>query len=149
VDPARYGYAVNDLLQRLAKTPGLYRGRGDGMESGPFIARIQVTPIVRGRAVVLDYEAYTDSQGLQHVEHTVLTAGEGGRLELHVACLELPGVVRFLEVRPGVFSAYDGPMPARILVTVPTDGTLTYGWWWSRDEDEPREQSRAEVRRTA
>jgi hypothetical protein len=149
LDTARYGVEVFDLLQRLTKAPGLYRGRGDGMESGPFIARIQVTPIVRGRAVVLDYEAFSDSHGLQHVEHTVLTAGEGGRLELHVACLELPGVVRFLEARPGVFSAYDGPMPARILMTIPAEASLTYGWWWSRDDAEPREQSRAEVRRTA
>jgi hypothetical protein len=139
---------VTELLKRLANAPGLYRGRGDGMESGPFVARIQVTPVVRGRAVVLDYEAFSDSKGLQHVEHTVLTTGEAGRLELHVTCLELPGVVRFVETRPGVFSTFDGPMPARILVTVPSEGRLTYGWWWSRDESEPREQSRAEVRRT-
>lgn len=139
---------VTHLLQRLTGAPGLYRGRGDGMESGPFVARIQVTPVVRGRAVVLDYEAYSDTRGLQHVEHTVLTTGEGGRTELHVTCLELPGVVRFVEARPGVFAAYDGPMPARIVVTTPADGALTYGWWWSRDDAEPREQSRAEVRRT-
>jgi hypothetical protein len=139
---------VVDLLKRLANAPGLYRGRGDGLESGPFMARIQVTPVVRGRAVVLDYEAFSDAKGLQHVEHTILTTGESGRLELHVACAELPGVVRFLESRPGVFATYDGPMPARILVTVPADGVLTYGWWWSRDDAEPREQSRAEVRRT-
>lgn len=140
---------MTDLLHRLAKAPGLYRGRGDGMESGPFVARIEVTTVVGGRAVVLDYEAVTDANGLQHVEHTILTTGESSRLELHVACLELPGVVRFVETRPGVFASYDGPMPARILVTVPAEGVLTYGWWWSRDEAEPREQSRAEVRRTS
>jgi hypothetical protein len=149
VDRDGYRVAVTDLLQRLAQAPGLYRGRGDGMESGPFIARIDVASVVRGRAVVLDYEAVSDANGLQHVEHTILTTGESGRLELHVACVELPGVVRFVETRPGVFSSYDGPMPARILVTVPADGVLTYGWWWSRDEAEPREQSRAEVRRTS
>ena len=47
-----------------------------------------------------------------------------------------------------LFSVYDGPLPARIVVTAPRDGALTYGWWWSRDEAEPREQSRAEVHRT-
>jgi hypothetical protein len=148
LDRAGYRDAVTDLLNRLAINAGLYRGRGDGMESGPFIARIKVTPVVRGRAVVLDYEAFSDAKGLQHVEHTVLTSNESGRLELHVACNELPGVIRFLEARPGVFSSFDGPMPARILVTVPADGALTYGWWWSRDEADPREQHRAEVRRT-
>jgi hypothetical protein len=143
-----YRKHVTDLLRRLAGVPGLYRGRGDGLESGPFVARIVLTSVLRGRAVTIDYEAVSDSKGLQHVEHTVLTTGEGGRLELHVACLELPGVVRFVESRPGQFSAYDGPLPARIIVTAPRDGALSYGWWWSRDEAEPREQSRAEVRRT-
>ena len=139
---------VTDLLTRLAGAPGLYRGRGDGMESGPFVARIQVTSVVRGRAVTIDYEAFSDTKGLQHVEHSVLTAGEGGRLELHVTCSELPGMVRFVENRPGEFSAYEGPLPARIVMTAPRDGVLTYGWWWARDESDPREQSRAEVRRT-
>jgi hypothetical protein len=140
--------AVGHLLTTLSAAPGLYRGRGDGLESGPFVARIKVTSAVRGRAVTIDYEAYSDTKGLQHIEHSVLTVGQSGGLELHVACSELPGVVRFVETRPGEFSAYDGPMPARIVVTAPQEGTLTYGWWWSRDESEPREQSRAEVRRT-
>ncbi len=143
-----YRVAVHDLLARLAADPGLYRGRGDGPETGPFVARIDVSTVVRGRAVTLDYEAVNDRNGLQHVEHTVLVTGEGGRLELHVACLELPGVVRFVETGPGEFTAYDGPTPARIVVGTPAPGTLTYGWWWARDEAQPREQSRAEVRRT-
>jgi hypothetical protein len=139
---------VTDLLSRLAAAPGLYRGRGDGPESGPFVARIQVATVLRGRAVTLDYEASSDRNGLQHVEHSVLTTGEGGRLELHVACLELPGVVRFVETASGSFTAYDGPFPARIVISTPNDGHLHYGWWYARDESEPREQTRADVRRT-
>ena len=92
---------VTDLLTRLGGAPGLYRGRGDGPEGGPFVARIAVATVLRGRAVTLDYEAVNDRNGLQHVEHTVLATGEGGRLELHVACLELPGVVRFVETGAG------------------------------------------------
>ncbi len=140
--------AVKNLLDRLAAAPGLYRGRGDGPESGPFVARIAVASVLRGRAVTLDYEATNDRNGLQHIEHTVLATGESGRLELHVACLELPGVVRFVETVPGTFTAWDGPFPARIVVGVPADGQFHYGWWWARDESEPKEQSRAEVRRT-
>lgn len=139
---------VEDLLARLRGHPGMYRGRGDGPESGPFVARIDVAAVLRGRAVTLDYEAFNDRNGLQHIEHTVLTAGEAGRLELHVACLEMPGVVRFVETGPGEFTAYDGPIPARIVIATPAPGALTYGWWWARDDAEPREQSRAEVRRT-
>ena len=140
---------MTDLLAQLVAAPGLYSGRGDGRESGPFVARIQVTPIVRGRAVALDYEATSDRAGLQHVEHTVLATGEQGRLELHVACLEVPGVMRFVHSGTGEFTAYDGPFPARIVVTRPAPDALTYAWWWARDESDPQEQSRAEVRRTS
>jgi hypothetical protein len=137
-----------DLLARLCAAPGLYRGRGDGPESGPFLGRLQLTPVVHGRALALDYEATSDRNGLQHVEHTVLVNGDGGRLELHVVCLELPGMTRFVEVEPGTFRAYDGPLAARIVLSIPGPGALSYAWWWSRDESHPREQSRCELRRS-
>lgn len=140
--------ADTPVLTQLAAAPGLYRGRGDGPESGPFLGRMQITPVVRGHAVALDYEATSDRNGLQHVEHTILVSGESGRLELHVACLELPGVTRFVEIAPGVFGAYEGALAARIVLAVPQQGTLSYAWWWSRDESEPREQSRCELRRS-
>jgi hypothetical protein len=136
------------LLARLAAAPGLYRGHGDGPESGPFIARLALASVVRGRAVTLDYEATSDRHGLQHVEHSILVAGESGRLELHVACLELPGVVRFVQTTSDEFASYDGPVAVRIRLAAPRPGSLTYAWWWSRDESEPREQSRAELYRT-
>ncbi len=139
---------MSSLLGALLSAPGLYRGRGDGAESGPFMARIQVSPVVSASGVAIDYEASSDRRGLQHVEHSVLTVGEDGRPALHVFCSELPGVVRFTEGKPGVFTLYDGPIQARIVVTVPNPGHLTYSWWWSRDENELSEQFRAEVRRT-
>jgi hypothetical protein len=136
-----------DLLARLSAAPGLYRGRGDGPETGPFLGRMRLTPVVRGRALTLDYEATSDRDGLHHVEHTVLVSGDGGRLELHVACLALPGVTRFVETGPGVFRAYDGPLAAGIVLASPEPGAISYAWWWSRDESEPREQSRCDLRR--
>lgn len=139
---------MTDLLTRLNATPGLYRGRGDGLDSGPFVARLAVTPVVRGRAVTVDYEATSDRNGLQHVEHSVLVVGEHGRLELHVACVELPGVTRFIQAGDGEFITYDSPLAARIVMTTPGPDSLTYAWWWSRDEADPREQSRATVRRS-
>lgn len=139
---------VKDLLDSLVSAPGIYRGRGDGPDSGPFVARIAVTPVVCGRAVTLDYEASSDSDGLQHVEHAVLSGDDDGRLALHVVRLDVPGVVRFTASRPGEFTSYDGPIKARIVITVPGPDALTYAWWWSRDGRDPREQSRADVRRT-
>lgn len=139
---------VKDLLAKLVVAPGIYRGRGDGPDSGPFVARIAVTPVVCGRAVTIDYEASSDGDGLQHVEHAVLTGDDDGRLALHVVRLDVPGVVRFTASRPGEFTAYDGPIKARIVLAVPESDALTYAWWWSRDGGEPTEQSRADVRRT-
>ncbi|HEU4423288.1 MAG TPA: hypothetical protein VFR67_12210 [Pilimelia sp.] len=144
----RHHHDTTNLLPRLIASAGLYRGRGDGPESGPFLARMQLTPVVRGRALALDYEATTERDGLRHLEHTILAPGEAGRLELHVACLDLPGVVRFVATGPGQFTAYDGPVIARIVLEAPAPGALTYAWWWSRDGAEPREQSRAELRHT-
>jgi hypothetical protein len=57
-------------------------------------------------------------------------------------------VVRFTEGKPGVFTLYDGPLQARIIISVPSPGHLTYSWWWSRDDTELSEQFRAEVRGT-
>ena len=99
VRAAYYGVRRDRSVEAPRLAPGVYRGRGDGLESGPFVARIKVTSVVRGNAITLDYEAVSDSKGLQHVEHTILTASEAGRLELHVTCLELPGVTRFVETR--------------------------------------------------
>jgi hypothetical protein len=108
---------------------------------------MQVTPVVRGRAVALDYEATTDREGLRHLEHTVLATGPAGGLELHVACLELPGVTRFVETTEGVFRAADAPLAARIVLSAPRPGALSYAWWWPHGEGEPVEQSRCDLRR--
>lgn len=140
--------AGSDLLRRLSAATGVYRGRGDGPESGPFVARMAVATAVGGRVVTLDYEATSDRNGLQHVEHSLLVLSGSGRLELHVASLELPGVVRFAQLAPGQFTAYEGPLVARIVLAQPDPAAITYAWWWSRDEAEPREQSRADLRRT-
>lgn len=145
VAPVRYRDAVENVFAKLAGAVGVYRGRGDGPESGPFLARIEVRAAVRARCLTLDYEATSDRNGLQHIEHTILTPGDDGRLELHVACLELPGVVRYTESIPGEFVTYDGPLKGRIVIGIPRPGHLTYSWWWSRDDHEPKEQSRAEV----
>lgn len=143
--PVRYRDAVENVFAKLAGAVGVYWGHGDGPESGPFQARVEVRGAVRGRALTLDYEAVSETNGLQHIEHSILAPGDDGRLELHVACLELPGVVRYAENVPGEFVTYDGPLKGRIVIAVPRPGQLAYSWWWSRDDHEPKEQSRAEV----
>lgn len=139
---------MTDLLTQLLHAQGVYRGRGDGAETGPFLARIEVRAVVGGRGVVIDYEASNDRDGVQHAEHSVLSEDENGRLALHVLCSELPGVTRFSQNQPGTFTAYDGSLQARIVVKIPVVDALSYAWWWSRDGDALHEQSRADVHRT-
>lgn len=133
-----------DLLQRLVAAPGIYRGDGDGPESGPFVARLEIRPAVQGRVVLIDYEAFGED-GLSQLDHAMLAEDEAARLDLHVSSLELPGVVRFVETGPGEFVAYEGPVLARIVIGTPGEGRLTYAWWWARGDSAPKEQSRADL----
>ncbi|CAM3402339.1 DUF4426 domain-containing protein [Stackebrandtia soli] len=139
--------AMSDLLARLATLPGVYRGAGDGPESGPFRSRCEVRTAVDGRVVLIDYEA-VGADGVQHVDHCMLAEDERARGELHVVSDELPGIVRFTEAEPGVFVAFE-PINAKIVISLDASGALTYAWWWSRDEGPARPQSHTTMRRTA
>jgi hypothetical protein len=135
---------MSDLLNRLAAAPGVYRGTGDGPESGPFTARLEVRTVVGGRAVILDFEA-VDGDGVTHVDHCMLAEDERSRPELNVVSDELPGIVRFIQAEPGVFVAFE-PIKAKIVIGL-ADGELSYAWWWTRDDSPARPQSSATLRR--
>lgn len=138
---------MSDLLTGLAARPGVYRGKGDGPESGPFHARCEVRTAVDGRVALLDYEA-VGGDGVQHVDHVMLAVDERSRPELHVVSDELPGIVRFTESEPGTFVAFE-PIHAKIVIKLGKDGAVTYAWWWSRDEGPARPQSESTMYRTA
>ncbi|MGH8791076.1 MAG: hypothetical protein ACRDXX_00300 [Stackebrandtia sp.] len=138
---------MSDLLAKLAAAPGIYRGKGDGPESGPFHARLEVRSVVEGRAVTLDYEAFGE-HGVRRVEHSMLSEDERSRPELYMVADELPGIVRFAESEPGVFAVFE-PIKAKVAISLSGDGTLTYAWWWTRDDSPAKAQSRAELRRTS
>lgn len=138
-------YVMNNLLTTLAASPGIYRGSGDGPESGPFEARLEVRALLDGGAVTMDYEA-VGSHGLQHVDHCMLASDERDRLELHVVCGELPGIVRFTQTDPGVFVTFE-PIKAKIVIQPDDAGTLRYAWWWTRDDNPAKEQSCAVLKR--
>jgi hypothetical protein len=136
------------VAEILAAAPGLYVGPGDGLESGPFVARITVTPLPNG-GVALDYDAASREQGLQHREHTILTAGPDGCDRLYVAHSESPFVTEMVASEPGssrfVQPTPVGPYTMEIVIHVPELGHLTYAWWWAPDGEAPVEQSKAET----
>jgi hypothetical protein len=136
------------LLGTLHSHPGTYVGPGDGVESGPFAALIEVSALASG-AVALDYTAISRTEGRLHTEHSVLAPLPDGRLRLVVSHVEAPflteltetatGSGRFEQDHPG------GPFTMAIVATAPSPGRLEYAWWWAVAGDEPVEQSRATV----
>lgn len=82
------------MVDLMALPPGLYRGVVTGEESGDCQCRIEVRRLTE-HAMSLDYEA-VGVAGLQHVEHTIVTASG-----LHVAASELPDVIPFRKVAAG------------------------------------------------
>ena len=137
------------VAQLLAGALGTYFGTGDGPESGPFVARIEVGGLPNG-GVQLAYEATSREQGVQHREVTMLVAGPDGRDRLYAAHEESPFVTVMVEdeagsgrfVQPEPF----GPYVLAIVIEVPDPRRLTYAWHWAHDGESPVEQSRADVR---
>ncbi len=138
------------LSSDLVGFGGTYFGTGDGIESGPFVSRIQVGCLPNG-GVSIDYEATSIEQGVQHLEHSLLVAGPDGRDRLFVAHSESPFVTEMVEVEPdsGRFVQREpfGPFAMEIVIEVPEPGRITYAWWWGANGDAPVEQSKADAAR--
>ena len=88
------------LSASLAAMPGKYFGNGEGSESGPFVSRITVGALPNGGAMI-EYEATSREQGVQHLEQTMLVAGPDGSDRLYVAHSESPFVTVMVETAPG------------------------------------------------
>lgn len=137
---------VMSVSSILAASPGLYFGTGDGEESGPFVARLDVAVLPNG-GVAIDYEATSLEQGVQHQEHTLLVAGPDGRDRLYVAHSESPFVTEMIETESGS-GRYEQPAPLgpyvlSVVIEIPEPDTLTYAWWWAPAGGVPTEQSKA------
>lgn len=133
----------------LAAAQGIYYGNGDGLESGPFVCRIEIMNLPNG-GVSIEYEATSREHGVQHLEHSILAAGPDDRDRLYIAHSESPFVTemvaieadstRFVQPEPG------GPFVMEVVIEVPEPGRLTYAWWWASGNEAPTEQSKADAR---
>jgi hypothetical protein len=132
------------ILDRLLAVPGTYWGSGDGPHSGPFIARVTVSAGRSGRAE-LDYEAWTQGAGLQHAERASIRRVDSGHVILESTLAGQAQPLSFQEGQPGVFGSLDGQQVG-VVIDV-RDGTLSWAWWWTADDEQLKEQSRAVVRR--
>ena len=146
--PASYDRGMS-ITVRLADAEGVYFGTGDGVESGPFVARIEVRRLPNGGASI-DYEATSREQGVQHREHTILSPGLDGRDRLYIAHSESPVVTEMIASETDgarfVQTVAGGPFTMQVVIEMPEPGRLSYAWWWATAGEEPVEQSRADVR---
>jgi hypothetical protein len=132
------------ILDRLHAVPGTYWGSGDGPHSGPFIARVTVTSN-RSGSIDLDYEAWTQGAGLQHAERALIRRADNGHVVLESTLAGQAEPLSFQEGQPGVFGSLDGQQVG-VVIDV-REGTLSWAWWWTAEDDQLKEQSRAVVRR--
>jgi hypothetical protein len=132
------------ILDRLVAVPGTYWGSGDGPHSGPFIARVTVSALPGPRAA-LDYEAWTQGAGLQHAERATVREAGDGHVVLESTLAGQSEPLAFQEGQPGVFGSLDGQQVG-VVIDI-RDGTLSWAWWWTADDGQLKEQSRAVVRR--
>lgn len=95
------------LSSTLAMSPGVYFGTGDGIESGPLVARIGLSTLPNG-GVTIDYEATSVGQGVQHLERTMLVTGRmvgTGCTSRTLSCRSSPSSSRPRLNRPGLNNA--------------------------------------------
>lgn len=127
----------NELLSARS---GIYRGLVTGPESGDCSARIEVRR-APGGCLTVDYEATSEREGLQHCEHTVVTADA-----LYVAFSEAPGVSVFTATGDGGYVCEAaGPYAMEIHASFDTN-SLVWAWHWAASGETPREMSRAVCR---
>lgn len=132
------------VLDHLWTVPGVYWGLGQGPNS-EFVSRVAVVSHEDG-SVTIDYEAWSEAEGLQHAEamvlarstddpdHVVLTATSDGGDD----------TMTFREGEAGVFGSTGRDRVG--LVLVPSAGRLAFSWWWPDENGVLSQQSRAELR---
>ena len=137
---------TSSILAGLRERPGVYVGEGDGPESGPFSARIEVSPSLDALGCDIRYEAWHGPEH-RHREQSLLAPSMEGGAVLTVLCQELPGLAVLTESEPGVFINGAGADGFRIRIGVSLDDAeLVYSWAWAFPGAELIEQSRAVVR---
>ncbi len=136
-------------VEQLAAAGGRYEGEGDGAESGPFHATIDVRPVLDGLGVELVYEATGDS-GTLHSEHTVLTYDMmTGEPTLFVLCDELRGMAHLRQLATNRFGNGVGREGFELEIELALDhGELTYVWSWGPPHEDLAERTRAVLHRS-
>ena len=138
---------VDDLLAN----PGLYVGKDTAVGRDLVgAAGIVVSPLPGGAGVSLDYEilnGLAPGPVLGHVEHTLVGRADDGSVIMVIAHTHGAGITLLRETDPGVFEPGDAPVPypLKVVVSVPSPGTLHHAWWYAAPGEPPTERDVAEL----
>jgi hypothetical protein len=135
---------METIIDRVIAVAGRYEGSGDGAESGPFSASLEITPLLHGLGATIDYTA-TATDGTQlHAEHTVLAFDMwSGEATLYVLCAELSGVGQLVQVGASTFANGQGIDGFDLQIEILLDDQLEYVWSFGEPGEPLTEQSRA------
>lgn len=140
---------METTIEHLAAAAGRYTGSGDGIESGPFTATIEVEPVLDGLGVEIHYEAVAPDGSRLHIERTILAFDMiSGTPTLHVLCEELHGMGRLAQVASNQYGNRAGHDEFKLLIEVDLDGDeLIYIWSWGPPHEPLVVRTRAVVHR--
>ncbi len=136
---------METIIDRVIGAAGRYEGSGDGVESGPFTATIDIAPLLDGMGATIDYVATAPNGTELHAEHTVLAFDMwSGEATLYVLCAELSGLGQLVQVSGSTFSNGLDTVGFQLQIEIVIEnGTVEYVWSWGQPGEPLAEQSRA------
>ena len=135
---------METIIDRLVAAAGRYEGTGDGSESGPFGATIEITSLLDGLGVTIDYTATAPDGRELHREHTVLAFDMwSGEATLYVLCAELNGLGQLVQSSESTFSNGQGTDGFELQIEIVIADRLEYVWSWGLPGEPLVERSRA------
>jgi hypothetical protein len=135
---------METIIDRVAAAAGRYEGSGNGAESGPFTATLEITSLLGGMGVTIDYTATAMDGTPLHAEHTVLAFDMwSGEATLYVLCDELSGLGQLVQVGASTFANEQGVDGFDLQIEIVLGDRLEYVWSFGNPGEQLAEQSRA------
>jgi hypothetical protein len=135
---------METIIDRMITVAGRYEGTGDGSESGPFDATIEITSLLGGMGATIDYTATAPDGSELHREHTVLAFDMwSGEATLYVVCAELSGMGQLVQASGSTFTNGQGTDGFELQIEIVIADRLEYVWSWGQPGEPLVERSRA------
>ena len=139
---------METIVDRIVAAAGRYEGTGDGSETGPFTAAIDIQPLLDGMGASIDYVATGPDGRVLHRQHTILAFDMwSGEATLYVLCAELNGLGQLVQVSDTTFDNGRGVDGLEVQVELGVGEELDYVWAVGAPGEALTERWRARVTR--